>query len=425
MPQPVKVAGGALTLPPHVVSDCAAKISKCRLEIDEGRATHGVTLLVSDIELRSRSGNDKIQPMSSRTKSSESSPARIRASVVGATGYVGNELVRLLLQHPHVQLKSVTSQTYEGKPFGDVFPGVRGATDLQCSQNDLPAIAAQSDVIFLALPHGAASRQLTKELLAHARAVDMSGDFRFKKIATYEKWYHTEHGNPSLNSEAVYGLSEWNATKIASARLVANPGCYATAAELALLPLVQSGIVNSHSIVVDGKSGLSGAGRQLNQSLHFNEANETLKAYAIASHRHTPEIEEQLQMFDEQSLISFTPHVVPMNRGILITAYLDLKNKTSDQEVLSIYEKCYEGQPFIRITNAAGKENPLPETRFVKGSNFCDIGFVVDERTNRLVVVSALDNLVKGAAGQAVQNMNIMFGLEQTTGLMQLPLFPG
>ncbi|HEY9793254.1 MAG TPA: N-acetyl-gamma-glutamyl-phosphate reductase [Candidatus Obscuribacterales bacterium] len=349
---------------------------------------------------------------------------KIKTAVLGATGYAGQELVRLLAQHPDVQLTGVTSMSYAGQKLTDVFPHLKGHVQLHCVQNDIESIVSTCDCIFLALPHGAASRLLTTAHLEQTRVVDLSGDFRFKDHADYEQWYQAGHGNPALNQQAVYGLSEWNSEAIEGAGLVANPGCYATAVSLALLPLVKADAINCRSVIVDAKSGVSGAGRGTKQAVHFNESNETLKAYSLTGHKHTGEIEEQLHQFAPGAVINFTPHVVPMNRGILATSYADLNDGFDAAAVRDIFDKQYADAPFVRLYGD-GQIEQLPETRWVKGSNFCDIGFAVDERTNRVIVVSALDNLVKGAAGQAVQNMNLMFGIEETRGLTQIPLFPG
>ena len=349
----------------------------------------------------------------------------VKAAIVGATGYAGQELVRLLVQHPDVDLTAVTSQTYKGTKIADVFPSLRGYVDLECIDANLTELSKGCDVLFVALPHGVASGAVTKEVIGNCRVIDLGADFRLKDAAVYEKWYHTKHGSPQLLPGAVYGLPEWREKEITSARLIANPGCYATAAALALLPLVQSKLVDPRTLIVDAKSGVSGAGRAPSLGTHFNEVNETIKAYGLATHRHTPEIEEQLHAFDPSIRLSFTPHLVPMNRGILATTYASLNDNIHIDDVRAAFEKCYSGKPFVRLCPAEPKESSLPETRWVKGSNFCDIGMAVDERTRRVIVVSALDNLIKGAAGQAVQNMNIVFGFDQTTALGQLPVFPG
>lgn len=344
----------------------------------------------------------------------------ITTAVLGGTGYVGQELVRLLAQHPDVELRTVTTQQYGGKELTEVFPHLKGIVSISCSENDIQK-AAESDVVFMAMPHGVASRTITKDVLSKTRVIDLGADFRLKDVATYEQWYQAEHGNDELLGEAAYGLTEWNEQDIQAADLVANPGCYATAASLALMPLLADGLIDSSSIVIDAKSGVSGAGRAATQGVHFNECNETIKAYGIGSHRHTPEIEQQLSTHAKGISISFTPHLVPMNRGILVTAYAKLLMPLTNETAIKVFKSHYQNKPFIRISD----NNELPETRWVKGSNYCDIGCVVDARTNRIIVVAALDNLMKGAAGQAVQNMNVMFGLHQTRGLTHVPIFPG
>lgn len=343
----------------------------------------------------------------------------VTTAVLGATGYTGQELVRLLAQHPDVELRTITTQSYGGKNITDVFPNLKGTISMFCSENDIEK-AAECDVVFLALPHGIASTTVTKEILNKTRVIDLGADFRLKDVCAYEQWYQTKHGNQRLIDDAAYGLTEWNEGEIADSQLIANPGCYATAASLALLPLLCEGVIDPASIIIDAKSGVSGAGRGATQAVHFNECNETIKAYGIASHRHTPEIEQQLSKHAPGIAITFTPHLVPMNRGILITAYATLKKPLSQKEATEIFQVHYEGKPFVRLPD----NESLPETRWVKGSNFCDIGCVVDQRTNRIIVVAALDNLMKGAAGQAVQNMNVMFGLDQTRGLSHVPIFP-
>ena len=346
----------------------------------------------------------------------------IQAGVIGATGYAGNELVRLLMQHPEVELKTVTSQRYIGKHFCDVYENYREINSLVCEEEDIEKMAEQCDVVFLALPHGVAAKKITKEILKKTVIIDFGADFRLQNADDYEKWYGLKHGGKELLKEAVYGLCELNREKIKNARLIANPGCYTTCSILSLTPLLAEGLAEKNSIIIDAKSGVSGAGRGLVTGSLYCEANESIKAYKVASHRHTPEIEEQLSYVSKQKItLSFTPHLTPMNRGILATCYATVKEGVTEKKVRDAYEKWFGKEYFVRIT----KEGVFPETRWVKGSNFLDIGFMVDERTNRIIVIGAIDNLVKGAAGQAVQNMNIIFGLEESTGVCHPPIFPG
>lgn len=342
----------------------------------------------------------------------------IKSAVLGATGYTGQELVRLLAQHPNVQLCALSTRSYGGKQITDVFPHLKGTLSMTCSESDIAGVAQTCEVMFIALPHGKASHLVTAELLKSTKVIDLSADFRLKDVREYESWYKTDHGSPQILPHAAYGLTEWEKAKIADASLVANPGCYATAASLAVSPLLASKLIDIDSLIIDAKSGVSGAGRSPTQAVHFNECNETIKAYGVASHRHTPEIEQQLSQFAPGTTITFTPHLVPMNRGILVTAYAKLLPEATPELVDGAFELAYCDKPFVRLS----KE--IPETRWVKGSNYCDIGWAVDRRTNRVIVVAALDNLMKGAAGQAVQNMNVMFGLNETTGLTHVPIFP-
>ncbi len=344
----------------------------------------------------------------------------IKAGVIGSTGYAGSELVRLLLSHPEVEVHTVTSQSYIGKKYDEVYSNFYNLQNLICEEENLEKMADECDVIFLALPHGVTSQKVTAKLLEKTKFIDLGADFRFKDIDLYEKWY-VEHKGKDLVDEAVYGLCEINRDKIKNARLIGNPGCYTTCSILSLYPLVKEKLIDLDSIIIDAKSGTTGAGRSANTSNLFCEVNESIKAYKIASHRHTPEIEEQLSFAAGQNInLVFTPHLVPMNRGILATCYAKLLNKLSYEEILDVYEKYYKDEFFIRIH----KKGAFPETKWVKGSNFYDVGFTVDEHTGKIIVVGALDNLVKGAAGQAVQNMNIMFGLDEKTGLNIIPAFP-
>lgn len=349
-----------------------------------------------------------------------------KVAVIGGTGYAGQELIRLLLQHGGVEIHAVTSQSYAGAKFNQVYPSFNYFTSLTLEEDqDLLKIANQVDLIFLALPHSFAARKVDQEVLKQCCVIDIGADFRLKKSESYKEWYGEEHANPDLLSQAVYGLPELNRDKIALARLIANPGCYATCAILAVAPLLSKSLIDPDSIIIDAKSGVSGAGRSTNLGVHFTECNETLKAYKVASHRHTPEIEQVLSGLTQNPVqISFTPHLVPMNRGILVTAYASLNKGVSKESVFEAYRGAYEKEDFIRLFDGQNKEYPYPETRWVKGSNFCDIGMIVDQRTNRVIVISAIDNLVKGAAGQAIQNMNIVFGIDEFTGLEHLPIFP-
>lgn len=339
----------------------------------------------------------------------------IKVGIVGATGYVGTELIRILINNPMVDIRYITSESYEGSSYSDIYENYRDVFTKDCQRKDLEKIAEDVDVIFMSLPHGLVSKELNDSILKKTKVIDISADYRLKDKDVYEQWYNTKHESPKLLKEAVYGLCEKNRKDIKEARLVANPGCYPTSSILSLMPLLEENIIERNSIIIDAKSGVTGAGRGTNLATHFPECNETTKAYSIGSHRHIPEIEEQLGV-----LVSFTPHLVPMNRGILTTSYVNLKENLDYKDIKNIYEKHYKDEYFIRLT----KEGVFPETKWVKGSNFCDIGFKVDKRTNRIIVVGAIDNMVKGAAGQAVQNMNIMFGLKENTGLKDISLFP-
>lgn len=343
----------------------------------------------------------------------------INVGIIGATGYAGSELVRLLYNRKDINIVSLGSNSYEGQNFGDIYENFRHIDDL-CTDNNIERMAETCDVIFLALPHGIAGNMITENILSETKIIDLGADFRIKDVSEYEKWYGVKAPDKNLLDEAVYGLCEINREKIKNARIIANPGCYTTCSILSLYPLVKEGLIDVNNIIVDAKSGVSGAGRGANLSSLYCEVNESIKAYKVLQHRHTPEIEEQLTFNNIKPPIVFTPHLTPMNRGILATCYTSPIENISYEDVKKVYEKYYKDEYFIRLT----KEGILPETKWVKGTNFVDIGFALDDRTSKIVVIGCIDNVFKGAAGQAVQNMNIMFGLDEKTGVDMIAPFP-
>lgn len=345
----------------------------------------------------------------------------IKAGIIGATGYAGAELVRLLAGHKDVDIVWYGSRSYINDNYANVYRNFCKIVDARCLDDNLGELADQADVIFTATPQGFLASVLTEEILEKTKVIDLSADFRIKDVAVYEKWYGIEHKSPQFLAEAVYGLCEINREKIRGARLVANPGCYTTCSILTAYPLAREGLIDMDTLIVDAKSGTSGAGRGAKVPNLFCEVNENIKAYGVATHRHTPEIEEQLGYAAGRPVtLSFTPHLVPMNRGILATEYASLKEMVSWEEVKKIYEKYYGKETFIRVLD----QGVCPETKWVEGSNYVDIGFQIDPRTGRIIMMGAIDNLVKGAAGQAVQNMNLLFGLPETQGLELVPMFP-
>lgn len=345
----------------------------------------------------------------------------IKAGIIGSTGYAGQELVRILLAHPEVRIVWYGSKSYVDKKYADVFRNMFTLVEATCLDDNIPELAKQADVIFTATPQGFCASVVNDEVLANAKVIDLSADFRIKDVATYEKWYGIEHKSPQYIEEAVYGLCEINREDIKKARLLANPGCYTTCSILTAYPLVKEGLINPDTLIVDAKSGTSGAGRSAKVDNLFCEVNENIKAYGVTNHRHTPEIEEQLgYAAGREILINFTPHLVPMNRGILVTEYASLTKDVTEQELRDIYHKYYDKEYFVRVLDAG----VCPETRFVEGSNFVDVNIKTDPRTKRVIMMGAMDNLVKGAAGQAVQNMNLMFGLPERMGLELVPMFP-
>ena len=345
----------------------------------------------------------------------------IKVGIIGATGYAGGELVRILMGHKEAEIVWYGSRSYIDQKYADVYRNMFQIVDAKCMDDNIEALADQVDVIFTATPQGFLASVINENILGKTKIIDLSADFRIKDVKVYEKWYGIEHKSPQFIEEAVYELCEVNRDKVKGARLIANPGCYTTCSILTAYPLAKEGIIDMRTLIVDAKSGTSGAGRGAKVPNLFCEVNENMKAYGVASHRHTPEIEEQLGYASGENVtISFTPHLVPMNRGILATEYATLKKDVTGEEVKAIYDKYYADEKFVRVLG----EGVCPETKWVEGSNYVDIGFKLDPRTNRIVMMGAIDNLVKGAAGQAVQNMNLLFGLPESEGLELVPMFP-
>ena len=354
----------------------------------------------------------------------------IKAGIIGATGYAGAELVRILYNHPEVEIIWYGSRSYIDKAFASVYGNMFKLVEDKCLDDNLEELCKEADVIFTATPQGYLAGVLNEEILSNTKVIDLSADYRIKDVATYEKWYGIEHKSPQFIEEAVYGLCEINREDIKGRRLVANPGCYTTCSIMTAYPLVKEGYVDPTSIIIDAKSGTSGAGRGAKVDNLYCEVNENIKAYGVTSHRHTPEIEEQLGYACGQELtLQFTPHLTPMNRGILATEYAML-NKVeypdghmdypTTEMVMDVYHKYYDDEYFVRVLD----KGVCPQTKWVEGSNFVDVSAIVDPRTHRVVMMGAIDNLVKGAAGQAVQNMNILFGFEENLGLKLVPSFP-
>lgn len=341
----------------------------------------------------------------------------INVGIVGSTGYGGCELVRFLLTYPNVHIEWVSSRTYSDQEYSDVYKGYFTLLDQKCVDENLEKYLDNVDVVFFATPQGVCAKMVSEEVLKKVKVIDLSADYRIKDVETYESWYGIKHASPEFIQEAVYGLCEINREDVKNARLIANPGCYPTCSILSIYPLAKAGLIDMDTLIIDAKSGTSGAGRGAKVQNLYCEVNESIKAYGVASHRHTPEIEEQLgYVSSSKVLLNFTPHLIPMNRGILITAYASLKEGVSEEDVKKAYD-IYKDEYFVRVL----KEGNVPEVRNVKCSNFVDVAYKVDPRTHRVIMMGAMDNLVKGAAGQAIQNMNIMFGLDEKTGLMLAP----
>ena len=350
----------------------------------------------------------------------------VKVGIIGATGYAGNELVRLLMGHKDVEIMWYGSRSYIDKKYAEVYQNMFEIVEDTCLDDNMEDLASKVDVIFTATPQGFLAGVLTEEILSRVKIIDLSADFRIKDVKTYEKWYKIEHKSPQFIEEAVYGLCEINRDKVKGARLIANPGCYTTCSILTAYPLVKEGLIDPDTLIIDAKSGTSGAGRGAKLPNLFCEVNENMKAYGVTNHRHTPEIEEQLgYAAGKEIVVNFTPHLVPMNRGILATEYATLNKKADGTlptygEVKAVYDKYYKNEKFVRVL----EKDICPETKWVEGSNYVDVNFKIDERTGRIVMMGALDNLVKGAAGQAVQNMNLLFGFDEAEGLNLVPMFP-
>ena len=341
----------------------------------------------------------------------------VQVGIVGATGYAGAELVRILSGHPQVELSILTSRQFAGVRFDRVYPALAGCVNLTCEELDVENVCDRAEIVFLALPHQLPMTLVPQFLARGARVVDLSADFRFNDVAVYESTYQP-HTAKSLLTQAVYGLSEIYADTIRTADLIGNPGCYPTSALLPLIPLVRKNLLNLDTVIIDSKSGVSGAGRSLSITSHYCEANESLKAYKVASHRHNPEMNVILSREAGRPVeVTFVPHLVPMSRGMLTTIYATPISKLQEADVRNCLQNNYANHAFVRLS-PAGR---VPDTRHVKGTNFCDIGLRLDPNSNRLILISAIDNLMKGAAGQAVQNMNIMLGLNETIGLNPVP----
>ena len=343
-----------------------------------------------------------------------------KVAVVGASGYTGVELLRLLITHPGVELSAVTSRQYAGQSVAAVFPSLQGCLDLRCEDVDPDSLASRADLVFTAVPHQTAMAIVPQLLTTGCKVIDLSADFRLRDQATYTEWYQ-EHTAAELLGEAVYGLPELYRQEIVGSRLVANPGCYPTSAALALAPLLSKRLIDPSTIIIDSKSGTSGAGRSVKVDSLYCEVNEGFKAYGVPRHRHTPEIEQSLSDLAGAAVtVSFTPHLLPVNRGILSTCYAKLGSNSTVEELYALYRDYYAAEPFVRLLG----EGRLPNVNQVRGGNYCDIGLTVDPRTGRVIVVAAIDNLVKGAAGQAVQNMNLLLGFPETQGLLFPAIFP-
>ncbi|MEI7884468.1 MAG: N-acetyl-gamma-glutamyl-phosphate reductase [Clostridia bacterium] len=345
----------------------------------------------------------------------------IKVGIIGATGYTGGELVRLLLNHPETVLTALTTTSQAGMRIADIYPALTGYTDEVLVEADVAKTVELCDVVFVALPHGHAVAVGREVLKQNKKMIDLGADFRLKDSSVYEEWYKVTHDGKEMLADAVYALPELHRAEIKGKSLIANPGCYPTSIILALAPLLQAGIINPHTLVIDAKSGMSGAGKKLTEATHYVEMNDNVDAYGVGNHRHIPEIEQELaRAYGAKFFLSFTPHHMPITRGILSSMYADLTRTVDEAEVRALYEVAYGQEQFVHLL----KPNIYPHTKWVAGSNNCHLNFKIDPRTNRIILISAIDNLLKGASGQAVQNMNILFDLPEETGLKFAGLMP-
>jgi len=346
-------------------------------------------------------------------RTTDSEYQMVKVAIAGATGYTGAELVKLITGHPRAELVAVTSRSYGGEALENIFPAMRSIVNIRCEEMEPKSLSGRVDCIFLALPHKVSMQYAPVFLENNIKVVDLSADFRFKTLSAYEETYQ-KHSAPELLERSVYGLSELYEDKIREADLIGNPGCYPTSFLLPILPLIREGAIRKDGIISDSKSGVSGAGRSLSLTSHFCEVTESFKPYKVGAHRHVPEMEEILSEHAREKInITFVPHLLPMSRGMLTTIYAELSEKTTYEAILKIFMNYYESRHFVRIL----PKGKFPDTAHVRGTNFCDIGFWVDDKSRRIIIVSAIDNILKGAAGQAVQNMNLMFGMDEKSGL--------
>ncbi|MBR3942354.1 MAG: N-acetyl-gamma-glutamyl-phosphate reductase [Clostridia bacterium] len=338
----------------------------------------------------------------------------IKVAILGATGYTGEELIRLLSMHPEAEIKMLVSHSTAGTPIDEIYGNFRNVCNLVCEELDIDKVAAECDVAFTALPHGASKEVIPALYKKGIKVIDLSGDFRYNDVKVYEEWYKDAHCAPELLDVKAYGLCELHREEVKKTQLVGNPGCFTTCSIMGMAPLAAAKVIDTKTIIVDAKSGVTGAGRGLGLAYHYSECDNTMMAYKVATHRHTSEIEQELSILAGEDIkLTFTPHLAPFKRGIYSTMYANLNKEISCEEIVEMYREFYKDEYFVRILDA-GK---IPQVKNVAGSNFVEIGITVDKRLNRVIVISTIDNLVKGASGQAIQNMNIMFGLDEKTGL--------